>query len=43
MASKDQKAFVKDLKCVYQASNKQQAEDELLRLDELWGKNILLF
>ena len=37
MASRDQKAFIKDLKCVYQAANKQQAEDELLRLDEQWG------
>lgn len=38
VASKDQKAFIKDLKCVYQAVNKQQAEEQLLRLDELWGK-----
>lgn len=38
VASKDQKAFMKDLKCVYQAANKTQAEQELLKLDELWGK-----
>ena len=38
VASKDQKAFMKDLKCVYQAPNKMQAEDELLKLDEIWGK-----
>lgn len=38
VASKDQKAFMKDLKCVYQAPNKLQAEDELLKLDEIWGK-----
>jgi putative transposase len=38
VASKDQKTFMKDLKCVYQAANKTQAEQELLKLDELWGK-----
>lgn len=38
VASKDQKAFMKDLKCVYQAANKTQAEQELLNLDEIWGK-----
>ena len=38
VASKDQKAFMKDLKCVYQAANKSQTEDELLKLDEIWGK-----
>lgn len=38
VASKDQKAFMKDLKQVYQAVNKTQAEVELARLDELWGK-----
>ena len=38
VASKDQKAFMKDLKCVYQAPNKLQAEEELLKLDEIWGK-----
>lgn len=38
VASKDQKTFMKDLKCVYQATNKTQAELELTKLDELWGK-----
>jgi transposase-like protein len=38
VASKDQKAFMKDLKCVYQAANKTQAEQELQKLDETWGK-----
>lgn len=38
VASKDQKTFMKDLKCVYQATNKTQAEIELVKLDEIWGK-----
>ena len=38
VASKDQKAFMKDLKKVYQAPTKSQAENELLNLEELWGK-----
>lgn len=38
VASKDQKAFMKDLKCVYQAANKTQAEQELRNLDDIWGK-----
>jgi transposase-like protein len=38
VASKDQKTFMKDLKCVYQSANKTQAELELIKLDELWGK-----
>lgn len=38
VASKDQKIFMKDLKCVYQAVNKTQAEEELLRLEDIWGK-----
>ena len=38
VASKDQKAFMKDLKIVYQAPNKAQAEDGLIRLEEIWGK-----
>ena len=37
VASKDQKTFMKDLKKVYQAVNKDQAEMELLNLDESWG------
>lgn len=38
VASKDQKEFMKDLKLVYQATNKDIAEEELLKLDEKWGK-----
>ena len=37
IASKDQKEFMKDLKRVYRAVNKQLAEDELLALGEKWG------
>jgi len=38
VASQDQKPFMKDLKLVYQATTKDIAEDELLKLDEKWGK-----
>ncbi len=38
MASKNQKEFIKDLKLVYQATSKDIAEEELLRLYEKWGK-----
>ena len=38
VSSQDQKEFMKDLKLVYQASSKETAEDELLKLDEKWGK-----
>ena len=38
VASKDQKTFMKDLKTVYQTVNKQTAEDELVKLEEIWGK-----
>ena len=38
VASKDQKAFMKDLKLVYKAINKDVAEDELLNLEEKWGE-----
>lgn len=38
VASKDQKEFMKDLKLVYQATNKDIAEEELLKLDDKWGK-----
>jgi len=38
IASKNQKEFMKDLKLVYQAPTKEVAEDELLKLDEKWGK-----
>lgn len=38
VASKNQKEFMKDLKLVYQAPNKDVAETNLLQLDEKWGK-----
>ncbi len=38
VASKDQKTFMKELKKVYQAPTKSQAETELLNLEEIWGK-----
>jgi transposase-like protein len=38
VSSQDQKAFMKDLKLVYQATSKELAEDGLLNLDEKWGK-----
>lgn len=38
IASKDQKAFMVDLKNVYKAATKSQAETELLNLEEKWGK-----
>jgi putative transposase len=38
VASKDQKIFMKDLKMVYQAANKSQAEDGLIKFEEIWGK-----
>lgn len=38
VASKDQKEFMRDLKLVYQATKKELAEDELLKLDEKWGQ-----
>lgn len=38
VASKNQKEFMVDLKSVYQASNKDVAETNLLSLDEKWGK-----
>lgn len=37
VASKNQKEFMKDLKEVYQASSKDIAEYNLLKLDEKWG------
>lgn len=37
VASKDQKAFLKDLKTVYAADAKDLAEQNLLILDEKWG------
>jgi transposase-like protein len=38
VASKDQKAFIVDLKTVYQAVGKQAAEANLNSLNEKWGK-----
>lgn len=38
VASKDKKIFMGDLKKVYQAPTKSQAETELLNLEESWGK-----
>ena len=38
VSSDDQKPFLKDLKKVYQASKKEEAEDRLLDLEEKWGK-----
>jgi transposase-like protein len=38
VASKDQKVFMADLKPVYQAMNKDQAEANLLGLEEKWVK-----
>ncbi len=38
IASKDQKAFLKDLKLVYRATTKDLAEQKLQELEEAWGK-----
>ena len=38
VAWKDRKAFVADLKQVYQASTREEAESHLLQLGETWGK-----
>ena len=38
VTSKDQKAFMADLKLVYKASSKDLAEHHLLELGEKWGK-----
>ncbi len=38
VASKDQKAFMAELKEVYRADTKELAETELLNLSEKWGK-----
>ena len=37
VASKDQKEFMRDLKPLYRAAPKSQAEDALLTLEEKWG------
>lgn len=38
VASKDQKAFMRDLKLVYRATTKDLAEQKLQELEEAWGK-----
>lgn len=38
VASKEQKMFMKDLKTVYQATTKQEAEYQLDQLEGIWGK-----
>jgi len=38
IGSKDQKAFMADLKRVYRATNKDLAFSELDRLEEIWGE-----
>lgn len=38
VVSKDQKAFMRDLKNVYRASSKDLAEHHLVELEERWGK-----
>lgn len=38
VASKEQKAFMADLKLVYKATSKELAEHHLLELNEKWGK-----
>ena len=38
VASKDQKSFMSDLKCVYKAETKGKAEEYLLGISEKWGK-----
>lgn len=42
VASKDQKEFIKDLRKVYQAVSKEQAADQLVILEEKWGKRYAL-
>ena len=42
IVSKDQKIFMKDLKLVYQANSKEEAESNLLYLEERWGKKYSL-
>jgi putative transposase len=38
VASKDQREFVADLKLVYRATDKKTAEENLIQLEEKWGK-----
>ena len=41
VAYKDQKTFAKDLKLIYQASSKDIAKEEILKLDENEERSIL--
>jgi len=41
VASKDKKAFMRDLKLIYRAANKDVAERALDDLEDKWNKNIL--
>ena len=38
VVTKDQKCFMSDLKCVYRANTKEEAEMYLVELEEKWGK-----
>ncbi len=38
VVSKDQKSFLNDLKTVYRAATKKEAEQNLIDLDKRWGK-----
>ena len=38
VASKDQKEFIVDLKKIYQASTRDEADSNLGKLEEKWGK-----
>jgi putative transposase len=38
IAEKDKKAFMTELKTVYQAVNKEEGFEKLVKLDEIWGK-----
>jgi transposase-like protein len=35
---KDRKAFIADLKTIYKAATREEAEANLVRLEEIWGK-----
>jgi transposase-like protein len=38
VSEKDKKAFIADLKLVYQASTKEESYENLIKLEEKWGK-----
>lgn len=38
ISEKDKKAFIADLKLVYQASSKEEGYENLIKLEEKWGK-----